>query len=59
MSDRTYLVRFKAPSQESQLVTAAAAEIYGEHLVMLNSKNRMVAMFLLEYVESWQIVSTA
>ena len=34
-------------------VTAASAEIHGEHLVLLDSTGKLAALFLLEIVESW------
>jgi hypothetical protein len=53
MADRTYLVRLKPPSRSIQHVIAARAEIYDEHLVMINTKGKLVALFLLEWVQSW------
>lgn len=53
MVDKRYLVRFKPPEISTQLVFAVTAEIYGEHLVFLNSKGELSALFLLEIVESW------
>jgi hypothetical protein len=52
MTDKTYLVRFKSPELGNQLVIAQRAEIYDEHLVFLNSKGELAALFLLEIVES-------
>ena len=34
-------------------VTAASADIHGEHLVFLDSTGKLAALFLLEIVESW------
>ena len=53
MVDKTYLVRFKPPENSTQPVVAANTEIHGEHLVFLNSKGELTALFLLEIVESW------
>jgi hypothetical protein len=36
-----------------QSFTASTAEIHGEHLVLKNSRAKLVAMFLSEIVESW------
>jgi hypothetical protein len=52
-TDRTYLVRFKPPELGFQVVTAANAEIHGEHLVLLNSMGKLAALFLMDTVESW------
>jgi hypothetical protein len=53
MTDKTYLVRFKPPEISTQPVVAERAEIHGEHLVFLNSKGELVALFLMEIVEGW------
>jgi hypothetical protein len=55
--DKTYLVRIKAPSFAVQHVTAVSAEIYGEHLVFLKSKGKLSALFLIEIVESWNVIN--
>ncbi len=34
-------------------VTAATAEIHGEHLVLLDSQGQLAALFVLDMVESW------
>jgi hypothetical protein len=34
-------------------VLAAKAQIYGEHLVLLDSEGKLAALFLLEDVEGW------
>jgi hypothetical protein len=51
--DKTYLIRFKTPALRPQIVIAASVEIQGEHLILLNSKGELTALFLLEIVESW------
>jgi hypothetical protein len=56
MADKTYLVRFKPPEISTQPVVAERAEIHGEHLVFLNSKGQLAALFLMEIVESWSEV---
>jgi hypothetical protein len=53
MADKTYLVRFKRPEISTQPVIAASVEFHGEHLVFLDSKGELAALFLLEIVESW------
>jgi hypothetical protein len=53
MIDRTFLVRFKPPELNTQLVIAARAEIRGEHLVLLNADGKLVALFLLDIVDAW------
>jgi hypothetical protein len=53
MRDKTYLIRFKCSHLVPHLVTAAGAEIHGEHLVFLRSDGSLAALFVLEIVESW------
>ncbi len=53
MSNKTYLIRFKPPEIGFGLVTAARAEIHGEHLVLLREDGSLCALFVLEIVESW------
>jgi hypothetical protein len=55
--DKTYLVRIKAPSFALQHVTAVSAEMHGEHLVFLNSEGKLAALFLMEIVESWNVLN--
>jgi hypothetical protein len=55
MADKRYLVSCKTPEMSTQPVVAANCEVHGEHLVLLNSKGRLAAMFLLEIVESWSV----
>jgi hypothetical protein len=52
MPDTTYLIRFKKTDLHFHFVIAANAEIHGEHLVFLRSDGSLVALFLLEIVES-------
>jgi hypothetical protein len=52
MSDKAYLLRFKHPELSNQSVTAASAEIRGEHVALLTSKGKLAALFLTEVVES-------
>jgi hypothetical protein len=53
MMDKTFWIRFKPPVLSSQLVIATRAEIQGEHLVLLNSGGKLVALFLLEDLDGW------
>jgi hypothetical protein len=53
MRDKPYLIRLKRSDVNPQLVIAASAEIHGEHLVFLRSDGNLVALFVLEIVESW------
>jgi hypothetical protein len=53
VSDKTFIVLFKPPLLTIQHVVAATAEIHGEHLVLLDSEGKLVALFLLEIIQSW------
>lgn len=53
MTEKTFIVQFKRPLQTIQHVVAATAEIHGEHLVFLDSQGKLVALCLLETVQSW------
>ena len=56
LADETYLVRFKPPQMGVQLVAASRAEIQGDHIALLNSNGQLVALLLLDIVESWVVV---
>ena len=53
MGSKTYLVRFKNPAISTQPVIASRAEIQGDHIVMLDAEDRLVALFWMSIVESW------
>jgi hypothetical protein len=54
MADKTFLIRFKLATYLSpRRVLAERAEIRGEHLILLNSEDKLAALFLLEIVDSW------
>jgi len=57
--DETYIVRLKPPEIGVQVVAASRAEIHGDHIALLNSKGQLVALFLLDIVESWSVVKPA
>jgi hypothetical protein len=60
MTEKTYLVRLKAPSNALQHVRADSARLYGdgEHLVFVDSQGRLAALFLTEIVESWNEIAS-
>ena len=57
MVDKTYLVCLKPPSLALQHVDAARFEIHGEHLVFVDSDGKLAALFLMELVQSWSVLS--
>ena len=57
MTDKIYTVRFKQGEINTQHLTGASAEVYGDQLVFLNPSGELVALFQLEIVESWTVTS--
>jgi hypothetical protein len=57
MADVTFVVRFKSRRLKPQLVSASRVEIQGEHLVFLEPDGTLIALFLLEAVESWSEIN--
>jgi hypothetical protein len=57
MVDKTYLVCLKPPSLALQHVDASRFEIHGEHLVFVDSEGKLAALFLMELVQSWNVLS--
>jgi hypothetical protein len=53
LSDKLYVVRFKPPEISTQPVIASSVEIRDDHLILLDSKGELSALFLMEVVESW------
>jgi hypothetical protein len=53
MGHKTFLVKLKLHGSEAFQVEAARMEVQDEHLVFLNSSGQLVALFVLEDVESW------
>jgi len=59
MPERVFLVRFKPAELAPQSFTADRVEFQGDHLILLNSSGKPVAMFLAEIVESWNEITRA
>jgi hypothetical protein len=57
MVDQTHLVALKPPSQAVQHVVATTVEVHGEHLVFLNAEGKLAALFMMEIVQSWNVIS--
>jgi hypothetical protein len=55
MVDQTYLVTLRPSSRAIQEVFAATAEVRGNHLVFVDAKGSVAALFLLDLVESWSV----
>jgi hypothetical protein len=56
MVDHTYLVTLRSPSHAIQQVFAATAEVRGSHLVFVDAKGNLAALFLLDLVERWSVL---
>jgi hypothetical protein len=53
MRDKRFVVHLRVPLPGAYVLTAASAEVVGEHLVVMNSEGKLLFLFLLEIVESW------
>jgi hypothetical protein len=58
MDDQTYFVALRPPSRAVQQVSAATAEVRGNHLVFVDAKGSVAGLFLRELVESWSVLPT-
>jgi hypothetical protein len=56
MIERTYFVALKPPNPPLQQVVAASVEVHGDHLAFLTTDGKLAALFLLDIVQSWNIL---
>jgi hypothetical protein len=49
-------MRLKPPRRGIQHVIASSVEIDGEHLALLDSDGQLVALFLMDEVQSWNVL---
>jgi hypothetical protein len=62
MVDHNYRVRLKAQTVQHviaatvQHVIAATVQLHGDHLVFVNSKGQLTALFLKDLVRSWEML---
>jgi hypothetical protein len=54
MADHIYRVHLT--TQTVQHVIASTVELHGDHLVFVNSKGQLTALFLEELVRSWNML---
>jgi hypothetical protein len=47
----------QTPGLALQHVDASRFEIHGEHLVFVDSEGKLAALFLMELVQSWNVLS--
>ena len=53
MADHNYRVRLT--THTVQHVTASTVQLHGDHLVFVNSKGQLTALFLKDLVRSWNM----
>jgi hypothetical protein len=54
MADHVYRVHLTTQTVEH--VTASTVQLHGDHLVFLNSKGQITALFLTNLVRSWNML---
>jgi hypothetical protein len=54
MDDHNYRVRLT--TQRVQHVIASTVQLHGDHLVFVNSKGQLTALFLKDFVRSWNML---
>jgi hypothetical protein len=54
MADHVYRVHLT--TQTVQHVTASTLQLHGDHLVFLDSKGQLTALFLKNLVQSWNML---
>jgi hypothetical protein len=59
MSDKTHLLHLKPPRLGFQHVIAECVEIHGEHLALIDSDGKLVALFLMDDIQSWNVLPNA
>jgi hypothetical protein len=59
MVDRIYLVALKPPAPPLREVVAATVEVHGDQLAFLTANGELAALFLLDIVQSWNVLSGA
>lgn len=52
-TESLFVVRLNHPGSKLQTFSAAQVAIHGEHLVLLDSRGKLVALFLSVLVEGW------
>jgi hypothetical protein len=57
MVDQVFFVVLKSPKYTIQHVLAARYEVRGEHLAFINTEGRLMALFLIETIQSWNVLS--
>jgi hypothetical protein len=56
MPDTMFLIEFRAPDLGALCVSAARAEVRGDHLLLLKKDDQLAEVFMLEDIKSWSEV---
>jgi hypothetical protein len=56
MADQVFFVVLKAPDYAIRHVVAARYEVRGEHLAFINTEGRLAALFLIDTIQSWNVL---
>jgi hypothetical protein len=56
MADQVFFVVLKSADSAIQHVLAVRYEIRGEHLAFINTEGRLTALFLIENIQSWNVL---
>jgi hypothetical protein len=52
-ADKTFLIKLKSSPPRLHMVTAACVEVHSDHLAFLDAEGRLLYLFLLDAIESW------
>jgi hypothetical protein len=56
MVDQVFFVVLKSSKCAIQHVLAARYEVRGEHLAFINTEGRLAALFLIDSIQSWNVL---
>jgi hypothetical protein len=57
MADQVFFVVLKSSKHIIRHVLAARYEVRGEHLAFINTEGRLQALFLIDSIQSWNLLS--
>jgi hypothetical protein len=57
MADQMFFVELKSPGHAIRHVLAARYEVRGEHLAFINTEGKLEALFLIDSIQSWNLLS--
>jgi hypothetical protein len=56
MVDQVFFLVLKSSKYAIQHVLAARYEVRGEHLAFINTEGRLAALFLIDTIQSWNVL---